>query len=155
MGTEVARADFLEYLHPSCGPGQWWGAASKRAAEGPALREPEPPTCGGWSWPCTEGRRLKGLSTGSSQANESSELGSAAFLGQGREERRIHPQLGSKRWSLLLGPIRSVLHCWHDPALESHGHCLRAGNGSHREWGKGASDWLDKCPGRCRHQVCK
>lgn len=150
----MTRAGFLEHLHPSCGPGQWRGAASKRAAEGPALREPKPPACGGWSQPGTE-RSSKGPSTGSSQINQSSELGSLAFLGQGREERRIHPQQESKSCSLPCGPTRSVLHCWHGPALESHGHCLQAGNGSHREWGKGASGWLGRCPGRCRHQVCK
>lgn len=131
------------------------GSSITEGSQGPGPQRARAPTCEGWSWPCTESRSSKGLSAGSSQVNESSELRSSAFLGQGREERRIHPQLGSKRWSLLLGPIRSVLHCWHDPALESHGHCLQAGNGSHRELGKGANDWLGRCPGRCRHQVCK
>lgn len=33
-------------LHPDCGPGWQRGAAAKREAEGPALREPEPPVDG-------------------------------------------------------------------------------------------------------------
>lgn len=65
------------------------------------------------------------------------------------------PRRGGSGWSLPFGPTRSAPRCWRGPAPGSHGRCLPAGNGSHREWGRGASGWPGRYPGRCRRQACR
>lgn len=133
------------------------GRQQLREAEGPALREPLPPASGDWSHPehRTEVQRDQRCRQFPSDPVLRAGEARPPWDKEGEDRRRLQTQQRGQGPSPSCGPIRSVPHCWHGPAHGSHGHCPPAGNGSHREWGRGASGWPGRCPGRCRRQACR